>query len=427
MKTEIMLQAKKLLQEHSQVSDYKLNVVKKNSFELYYVKGSLETVRAADTCDRKITVYADHDGFRGDSEFYVYPSTTLSELQEKLEEAVRNARMMKNPPYALPRAETQEVILPSNLSETPMPVLADQIARQVFAANTLRDGSLNSVEIFLNHYEDAVENSSGLQKTQQRWDAMVEAIPTFNGSKESVELYEQYHFSALDMDALKKEIADKMDAVQARYEARKPDFSMDCPVVLHKQELCEFFTALSEDLNYSTVYNHGNCYEKGSDLQQNRLGDPLTLSMHGALEGNSASSSFDGDGLSLGEITLVKDGMVENYYGSSRFGQYLQEAPTGNLGCISVAPGSFCQVEDRPYLEVLSMSGLQVDFFNDYIGGEIRLAYYHDGTKKLPVTGISIAGKVSDAFRHIRFSRETAVHDSYSGPESAMLDDLKIF
>ena len=416
-----------LLKANPQVSDYKINTLKKESFELFYVKGKLETSRATDTQDCQVTVYADHDGFRGDSQFYVYPSTTAAELTEKIEEAVSNAGMIKNPPYTLPEKAQCEISLPSNLGEEPMPLLADRIARQVFAANTQEGGSLNSVEIFINHYTESIENSLGLHKIQHSYSAMVEAIPTFNGDRESVELYEQYNFSALDPQDLLQEISEKMDGVKARYEAVKPDFSMDCKVVLHKQELSEFFTALSEDLDYATVYNHGNRFQKGDDLQPGRRGDALTLTMKGSVPGNVASASFDSDGLNLNKITLIQDGVVKNYFGSNRFGQYLKEEPTGSLGCICVSPGTFGGLKGKAYLEVLSMSGLQVDFFNDYIGGEIRLAYYHDGEKKLPVTGISIAGKVSEVMKGIHFSSSLATFDSYTGPATAMLEGLQIF
>lgn len=427
MKSEAIQNVVNLLKENPQVSDYKINIHKKESFELFYIKGKLETLRATDTCDRQVTVYVDHDGFRGDSQFYVYPSTTDSELKEKISTAIRNALMIKNQPYTLPGEETGDYVIPSNLDQESMPVLADRIAQQVFAANTQKDGSLNSVEVFLNRHTESLLNSRGIHKTQHRLTAMVEAIPTFNGDRESVELYEQYNFSALDQEALMTEISEKMTAVKARYEAVKPDFPMNCKVMLHKQELSELFSAIAEDLDYGTVYNHENCFHKGQSLQASRTGDPITITMKGAQSGNVASASFDGDGLSLGEITLVKDGTVENYHGSNRFGQYLGVKPTGILNCVCVAPGTFSEIQGEPWLEVLSMSGLQVDFFNDYIGGEIRLACYHDGEKTLPVTGISISGSLRKVLDHLVLSADSAVQDQYTGPSRAVIDNLKIF
>ena len=427
MNSELTKEILGLLKKSSRVSDYKINVDKKESYELFYVKGKLETVRATDTCDREVTVYVDHDGFRGDASFYVYPSTTGRELEEKLQEAISAAEMIRNAPYTLPQAEEGEYTLKSNLSREPMAQLADQIAKLSFSANTQEGGSINSLEIFLNKHQESVCNSRGLRKTQHYYSAMVEAIPTFNGSKESVELYEQYNFTSLDPDALVSEIAQKMADVKARYEAVKPDFSLDCPVILHKQELNELFTCFADDLNYASVYAHGNCFHKGDSLQENRTGDALTLTMKGSLTGNIGSSSFDGDGLSLGEATLIRDGIVESYYGSNRFGQYLKEAPTGSLGCLTVAPGTWDGKENGPWLEVLSMSGLQVDLFNDYIGGEIRLASYHDGEKSLPITGISFSGSLKQVLASMRLSQETATFDCYTGPAAAALVNVKIF
>ena len=310
-----------------------------------------------------------------------------------------------------------------------MPQLTQDIAKAVFAANTQPGGSLNSVEVFLNQYAETVCNSRGLQKTQHYCTAMVEAIPTFNGDQESVELYEQYNFSAYSEEALLKEISGKMQDVKARYQAVKPDFPLDCPVVLHKLELNDLFSAIAGDLNYATVYSHSNLFKKGDRIQKAPQGDTITLTMKGSVQGSVASACFDGDGLSLGEKALVKDGQVEAYYGSNRFGQYLDEVPTGSLPCLTVAPGS-ADLQDlaaAPWLEVISMSGLQVDFFNNYIGGEIRLAYYHKDGQALPVTGISISGKLDTVLDHIRLSGTTGIFDGYIGPDSAVLDHLKIF
>ena len=73
------------------------------------------------------------------------------------------------------------------------------------------------------------------------------------------------------------------------------------------------------------------------------------------------------------------------------------------------------------------MSGLQGDFYSDYIGGEVRLAYYHDGEKVIPVTGISISGRATEVLNSIRLSSEIAVQDGYTGPKQALIDCLKIF
>lgn len=417
------------LKNNPRVSGYKINLIKKESYECFYVKGRLETVRCTDTCDKLVTVYVDHDGFKGDSQFYVYPSTTERELAELIEKAAGKASLLNNQMYQLPQNETGEYTVESNFSAYTLSELAKEIADSVFSANTVENADLNSVEIFVNRHTGTVINSCGVHKTQVRYDAMVEAIPTYNGKSESVELYQQYNFSSFDAGTVKKEIAQKLQEVKARASAVKPEFTMACPVILNKKELGELFGSISHDLNFATVYSHANLFHKGGDVQADPTGDKLTITMRGAIPGNIHSAAFDGDGMTLQDRVIVENGKAIAYYGDNRFGQYLQEVPTGSLRCIQVDAGSACEksLTKSPYLEVLSMSGLQVDFFSDYIGGEIRLAYYHDGEKTIPVTGISITGSLKQVLSSIRLSAETAMDDGYTGPAKAIVQNMKIF
>ena len=411
------------------VSDYKINLSAKESYECFYVKGKLETVRRTDICDKVVTVYVDHDGFKGDSQFFVYPSTTEEELSDLIRKAVQKASLLNNRMYSLPENETGDYAVESNFSDYTLPQLAGQIADAVFAANTVENANLNSVEIFVNRRTDTVCNSRGIHKTQVRYDAMVEAIPTYNGETESVELYQQYNFSSFCSETVKQEIAEKLREVTARATAVKPDFPLECKVILNKQELAMLFGSISHDLHFSTVYSHAGLFHKGDDIQASPTGDKITITMAGALPGNIRSACFDGDGMALKTTRIVEDGKAIAYYGDNRFGQYLEEIPTGNLRCMQVETGSACPkcLTQAPYLEVLSMSGLQVDFYNDYIGGEIRLAYYCDGEKITPVTGISITGSLKQVLSSIQLSCNSAVFDGYCGPDKAILQDMKIF
>ena len=417
------------LEKSPLVTDYKINLSAKESYECFYVKGKLETVRCTDTCDKIVTVYADHDGFKGDSQFFVYASTTEEELAQLIESAAQKALLLDNKMYALPEQETGDFAVPSNFTESSLAELAQKISEAVFEANCVENADLNSVEIFVNRHTDTVVNSRGIHKTQVRYDAMVETIPTYNGESESVELYHQYNFSSFDAEEVKKEISQKLREVKARASAIKPDFTMDCKVILNKEELENLFGSISRDLNYATVYAHAGLFHKGDAIQENPTGDTITITMAGSLPGNVRSAAFDGDGMTLKDVTVVKDGKAVAYYGPNRFGQYLEETPTGNLRCIQVAPGSACGhcLSAAPYLEVLSMSGLQVDFFNDYIGGEVRLAHYHDGEKLIPVTGISITGSLKQVLSSIRLSQTVGVYNGYQGPDKAILQDMKIF
>ena len=50
-----MMTTMELLRANEKVSGFKINVHKKESMELFFVKGKLETVRCTDTCDKEVT------------------------------------------------------------------------------------------------------------------------------------------------------------------------------------------------------------------------------------------------------------------------------------------------------------------------------------------------------------------------------------
>jgi len=419
-----MITITEALRKNPQVTDYKLEIVGKESYELFFVKGKLETVRCTDTCDKEVTVYVDHDGFKGSSQFFVYPSTTPEQLDELIAQAVAKALIISNPHYELPGAEEGDYVVESNFSEYTPVELASKVADAVFAGS-VEGASLNAVEIFINKYTELVANSKGLKKTQVRYDAMIEAIPTFDGAEQSVELYEQHNFNNFDAEAIAEEIRSKLVEVKARCEAIKPE-KLECPVVFNSFELAGMFMRIAFGLNYSAVYAKSNLFSKGDAIQKQPEGDLISLTMAGAVPGNSRSSCFDADGITLGSAKLIENGVVVGYFGANSYGQYLGEVPTGSMSCMIVGPGSVETIEG-PYLEILSTSGVQFDFYNDYIGGEVRLAYYHHDGVITPVTGVAISGKLSDVLNRIRFTAQTISRSGYTGPAKAILPGLSIF
>ena len=419
----------KHLSSHQGICDYKINLKRNESYELFFVKGSLETVRNPDNTDKEVTVYVDHDGFRGHASFFVYPSTTEDYLDRLIDESIQKAKLIENPAYTLPGGEVGTYAVETNFTDWDAADLAANIANRVFDSNTLSITSLNAVEVFINRITETVVNSRELNKTQTRWTAMVEAIPTATADGESVELYEQVNFNSLDLDSLGAEIADKLSQAKARHEARSMPITTSPKVILGSQELMELFWNFADDLDYSSVYSHHNVYNKGDAIQTAPDGDLLGITMESSLPGSAASRCFDIDGMTLNSVRIIDGGRAVACHGSNRFGQYLGEAPTGILPCLRLDPGTAEEAEfvTGPYLEVLSMSGIQTDFYSDYVGGEIRLANYHDGEKITPVTGISISGRLSDVLNHIRFSKKCALKDSFYGPEKAIIEGMQIF
>ncbi|MBR4872273.1 MAG: hypothetical protein IKV00_00405 [Clostridia bacterium] len=417
-----------LLKENEAVADYRLNTVTTESYEMFFVHEALETVRSTDTTDRKVTVFVACDGKLGEATFSVYASYTDDDIRREIGAACAKARLAGNQPYELPADETLVREADSNLKNYNAAELAAAVAEAVFAANTEADGSINALEVFLYRDTVTVKNSRGIDKTEIRYRAMVEAIPTWNGGEESVELYECYNFTEFDAKTVTEEIATRMREVRDRLSAKAPEKKLACPVVLGAPELAELVFSLSHELTYAGVYNRTAAFARGDDMQKGAVGDRLNVTVCGAVKGSVRSAAFDGDGTALVDAELIRDGVAVGAFGSARYASYLGEKPTGNLGCVRVETGSLSDADLRakPYFRCASMSGLQLDIYNDYIGGEVRLAYYFDGEREIPVTGISISGKLSEALAHMHLSDTATVYEGYQGPKLALFDGIEI-
>mgnify|MGYP004517089917 FL=1 len=426
MKNRIEL-LKKLLGENKEVSDYKINFVGTESSELFFVGKKLETARATDVCDILVTVYKDHDGKKGESAFSVYESMTEADLKEKIAAAVTRAKLVSNEPYDIVSGKIAQRDVPSNFSDYEPKELAALIAKAVQKADLLVSGAINALEIFVYRHETKVLNSKGVDVTEIKYDAMIEAIPTWNENGESVELYEAYRFTEFDEAEIIAEINKKMREVRDRRHAAKPAEKIEADVVLNMQEAGELFSELAGDLNYASVYSHLNLHKLGEDLQHGD-GDKITITMKGEMKGSDYSAAFDSDGFELADKTIVENGKVTGYYGMNRFAAYLGEKPTGNLRCVGVNAGTLSddELEKTTYLECISLSGLQLDLYNDYIGGEIRLAYLHKDGKTIPVTGISMSGRLSNVLSSIRLSDKVKVRRNYGGPYKVLLKGMEI-
>lgn len=416
-----------ILKNTNGISDWRVFSVRTESTELFFVHKNLETVRSTDTNDIKVTLYVSHDEKLGEATFSVYSSYGDEKIAEEIEKAKKKASLIANQPYSLPENEQGEYVSASNFAIYRPSELASLISKACFEADNVEGGSINALEIFVYKDTVSVKNSRGIDKTQVKYRAMVEAIPTFNGD-ESVELYEQYNFTEFDHKLVVEEIAKKMREVRDRYEAKAPEKKLSCPVVLDAPELDQLFGNFIGNLNFATVYQHSNAFSLGDDIQKDAKGDRLTLTMRGEVKGSVSSSAFDSDGVTLLDRKIIENGKAVALYGGTRFAQYLGESATGNLGCMTVECGTLTENAKRsaPYFRCASMSGLQVDIYNDYIGGEVRLGYYFDGEREIPVTGISISGKLSTALANMRLSEENVTYESYNGPKCAIFDGIEI-
>ena len=134
-----------ILKGNERIRDWRVNEKKTISNESFFVHDRLETVRSTETIETSVTVYLRHDGSVGESTFKVYPSMTETELEDKIEKAIKRAALVFNEPYELPNGGKCDEVLPSDLSELSPKELGSEIAKAVFSAGKVENGGINAL------------------------------------------------------------------------------------------------------------------------------------------------------------------------------------------------------------------------------------------------------------------------------------------
>lgn len=421
----------KLLKENSEVTAYKVIENKSESVELFYVTDKLETNRVTDIKSYSVTVYHDFESFRGSSSFEVSLSHSDEEIVSAISKAVTRSKFAKNKFYELPKASDEA------LTEIPAPILnysfkevACKVADAIFKANVYKQGWINSCEIFVTKSQTTIVNSNGVDLTSTQANLYVEIIPTWAGEKEEVELYEILHTSSINYDEITQKIDEVMLNAKARAEAvQLPKELTNCNVIFQGGETAQFFNFFKSQLDYYNVYMHMNLFNVGDSVNDTTDADPIDITLKPYVEGAASAMSFDNDGCVLTPCHIIENSVCKQKHGNFGYGYYLKEEhPTGTYSNMEVKAGSQSieEMKKEPHILCVYFSGLQVDGYSGYYGGEVRLGFYFDGEKYTPVTGFSIAGNLHQDKNHFRYSKELQTVRGYRGPKYLLAKNVKI-
>ena len=418
------------LKKAPDIAAWKVNSTHTESCELFYVQKKVETNRATSTEDCSVTIYVDEDGKRGQSSFTVYPYMDEEQILALIAENVFSAKFTFNAYFDLPhpgKAQGSEV--ECNLAHRPFSEIIGEIGEAIMKANNVENASLSATEIFLYKETKRIVNSNGVDAATTTYRCEIETIPNYVKGKEEFELYKAISFATFDPKDLTAKVAEVISLVRDRANAVQMQPTDSIPVILENEEVAEFFDALSWDLEYRTAYMRSNLFSVGDNLQKERTGDSLNLKLVPYVEGALSSNYIDSDGVTLEEVTLIEDGIVKSRHGSFQYGYYLGESkPTGRVP-VMVVPEGKMSLEDfkkkGPYLRCVRFSGIQADLYSEFLGGEVRLGYYFDGEKEIPVTGFSIQANFNEAKSSFLASKESVTLDSYHGPKYLYIPNVK--
>lgn len=419
-----------LLKENKQVNDYKVIINNKESYQLFFVQDKLETNRLTDSTSYAVTVYVDVEGKRGSGNFDYATYLTDEEVEKLIEEAVFNAKLALNQFYELPvPTDDVPVALKSNISELGLAETAEAVAKAIFSVPMDDVCYSAATEIFIYHNKTRVVNSVGLDTSDEKYYGEVELVPTYETEEKEVEIYHMVRFMEFDADAIASEVKEVLDLAKARFFAEVVPAGLNVPVIIDGYEvenvIRDYFVS---DLNYASEYTKTNLFTVGQDVQENGTGDKLTVKAGPYVKGACNSRGIDVDGIVLKEVSLIENGVIKSQCGNNQFGYYMKKKPTGVLPVIMVEPGktSFDEMKKAPYLRCVRFSAIQIDRFNGLVGGEVRLGFYFDGEKEIPVTGFTITGNMHEIKGNIVLSKEMTTYSGYYGPKYISLPNVKI-
>ena len=423
-----------VLKKAKNISAWKINVTETKSCELFYVDKRLETNRATDVVDYLVTIYVDKGEERGTSSFTYYSYMDEKEIQNKLDEAVYASKFTFNKFFDIPGKEGVEISKPkTNLKNRPFNNIIKDVEKAIFRADKFKDGYLSATEIFLYKITNRIVNSKGVNLKSIKYQGNIETIPSWKKKDDEVELYNMITFSSFDSKDITKQVKEALLLAKARAKAKHlkvKKLPENFAIIIQDEEVEQLFSSFAFDLSYGSKFLHRNHFEVGDNLQGEEVeGSKINLKMVSMCEAAMNSSPVDEDGVVLKDVDLIQEGKAINMFGSYKFGYYLGiDKPSGNLPVIVVKEGeeSIEEMKKTPYIRCVKFSGMQLDLDSGFIGGEVRLGFYFDGEKEIPVTGFSISGDLNLIKGKMVFSKETVGRPNYFGPKFILLKDMHI-
>jgi predicted Zn-dependent protease len=425
---------KDILSNYNDISAWKINESSVEAEELFFVKKSLDMNRSKKVQHIKVTIYRDFEEsgtkYRGSSTIQIHPTMSEEEIVERIKDGSLAASFVKNEYYPLvsPSEEKTEC-RKSNFCSADLGDWMPLLAEAVYKADTYEAGWINSAEIFLNNVTVRIINSLGVDVSFTKYAGQIEFITTWKGDSEEVELYKYLEFSDFRPEEITKAVDGMLQMCRNKALAKKTPDLKKGTVILTGEAVAEFFGYYYGQADAYSVYNNISTLKVKDNVQgENIKGDTIDITLDPQLANSTGSSPCDEDGLSLKPVKIYTDGVLERYFGSTRFSHYIGTKSSGNIANLVVKGGSKTleELKREPYLEILAFSDFQMDSLTGDFAGEIRLGWYYDGTEIVPVTGGSISSNIKEVHKDMWLSQEVEQHNNFMGPKAIKLHNVAI-
>lgn len=424
-----MIETLKEILESKKLYGYKIKKIHTYRYELYFIKQELDMNRYVDVNEYEITIYKTiNDENIGIASTTIDDSYNKEQISDKIDELIENANYAVNKKFDLvKKVNFKNIVRDVNFQKFSLKDAAFMLADEIFEVDKYDKGYINSCEIFVNFQEVEFYNSLGIEYKTCHQFAEIELITTWSGTQE-VELYKFIELDNLNYPYINATINKMFIDAKNRSNALPTNEMKNTRVMFSEEALKQFFEFFINKCNCQYIYQRLSDYQVGKNIfNSKQKKETFSIDAIYPLNGSTSNLSFDEDGVVFKPITLIDKGVVKNLWGSQKYCSYLKVPVTGNYKNFKVSTGT-SKIEDInfDYLEIVSLSGLEIDPLTGDFGSEIRLAYYHSKNKTKYYSGGTISGNVYKSLENLLISEESYQLNNFVGPKYIIISNVNV-
>ncbi len=364
--------------------------------------------------------------YLGSASGTVPPQADEKEAEAIIGNLMLSASFVKNPFYTLRPAG--DAVPEGTKARDPGDTAADFLEVMNSLPETDTE-DINSFELFTARKTIRLITSEGIDLSADVNEAMLEVVVNARGSDgEEIELYRMYRSGGCDKASLREDIEKAMRYGKDKLAAGKTPALGKADVVLSTDAAAEVYNWFIYRMSAANKVRGWSDWSIGTPIAPDMTGDRLTVRAVTSLPNSSDDLPFDPEGAPRRDMVIIRNNVPENFYGSRQFSQYLGLGNSFIPGNFTVEGGTASREEilEGRYLEVVEFSDFQVDPLTGDIAGEIRLAYWHDGTAVRAVSGGSVSGNMKELVKTMRCTEQTRQYDSLVIPAVTRLRNATV-
>jgi len=421
----------KILESQNDVSDWIIQEIKETKTESYYVGIEPENLRTVELYYCLVNLFNRHNNGMGDTTIRINTDQE-SQISKAVEEAIFIAKRISNPDFSLPVSGSYPELDISDpeIINNPWPIHTLNHDTLKNLASTLpSELMLASAELHLSRQHVHLTSSTGMDEQQDETFVIYDTVlvsETSRGESEQLIVVKKRRYQDIDIAG---EIQTNSEYAIDKTQRNLP-VTQRIPVVFTTPVINQLMVPIIIHASMEAKLKKYSRFKPGNPVFEDVGHDTLTLYGDAIRSLGLRSQRFDRFGIPGRKTTIILNGVFQKMWGSHDMASWLGISPTGSFGNISVKMGNTsCKnlIQDNPpVLRIIAFSDLIPNPVTGDFIAEIRLAYMHESSGKIPITGGAVSGNIFDIFRNATFSSETGSHENYYGPSAIRFENIQI-